>query len=131
MRKALLLAATLGALATVPAQAWAGGYGGRQPVLSTPAIKVYVRHMPKVVHRYHHPRPRPQVHHHRPWPRFGWYKPHRSWHKPSYGWGKPHHGWSQRWSHGSGGHRRDATYRHRPHKRDDWQFDGRGHGRRH
>jgi len=83
MRRQLLLAAALGAMALVPAPASAHGHGPVHPnVESSFGIRIIVRDGPKVVHHQHHAKRhlRPQ-----PWPRhFKHYAPsarsHGPWH---------------------------------------------------
>jgi hypothetical protein len=83
MRKRLLLAAALGALAIIPAPASAYEHGSvRSNVESSLGIRIIVRDGPKVVHQHHHPkrhlRPQPWRHHfsHRA-PSWRW---HKAWH---------------------------------------------------
>jgi hypothetical protein len=133
MRKQLLLAATLGALATMPAPASAHGHGPAYPnVESSFGIRIIVRDGPKVVHHHHdakrHLRPQP-------WPRRHWHHGPR-WHKPwhhrsrHFQWrGRDHrpwvrgsgphfkHGPAKRWSHAPGHHGRPAVGNHFPHDR--------------
>jgi hypothetical protein len=89
MRKMLLIVATLGAFALIPAPASAQGHDfGLRHVASSLGVKIIVHDAPKVVHYRHHPRShlRPQPwfrHYHHHAPRWGWHKPSRwSWHKP-------------------------------------------------
>ena len=81
MRRQLLLAAALGALAIVPAPASAHGHGPVHPnVESSFGIRIIVRDGPKVVHHHHQTKRhlRPQ-----PWPRhFKHYAPSARWHGP-------------------------------------------------
>jgi hypothetical protein len=93
MRKQLLLAAALGALAIMPTPASAHGHG---PVLPGLGIQIIVRDGPKVVHHHHHAKRhlRPQ-----PWPR------HFGHHAPAWRWqGSAHH-------RGQGFHWRDRDHR--------------------
>jgi hypothetical protein len=83
MRKQLLLAATLGALAIIPAPAGAHGHG---PVLPGLGIQIIVRDGPKAVHHHQHTNRHLR---HQPWPRsFGHHAPtwrwQGSWHRPRY-----------------------------------------------
>jgi hypothetical protein len=123
--KMLLLAATLGALTTMPAAASAPGHSsGLQQLASSFGVKIILHDAPKVVQYRHGPRwhLRPQ-----PWPRhFHHHAPRSSWHKP---WRPtPWHfhrqaGDHHRWSRGPG--RPDApAFRHKPSRGDSW------HGRR-
>jgi hypothetical protein len=95
MRKAMLLATALAAIAIVPASASAQGYGLTQShVTSSFGLKVVVRDAPKVV-QHHYPvrHLRPQ-----PWPRyFSHHGPSWSHHAPS--WRSGHHAPSWRWGH--------------------------------
>ena len=95
MRKQLLLAATLGVLAIVPAPASAQGHGPVHPtVASAFGIRIIVRDGSKVVHHHHHAKRhlRPQ-----PWPR------HFSHHAPTWRWQGPWHHRPRRFH----GHERD------------------------
>lgn len=125
VRKLLLLAVTLGALAALPAPASAHGHSlGIQHVASSFGVKIILQDAPKVVHHRHHPRRhlRPQ-----PWPRhFYHHAPRSSWHKP---WRpEPRHfqrhaGDHHRWVRGPG-RPKGPAFRHKAPRGDSW------HGRR-
>jgi hypothetical protein len=83
MRKRLLLAASLGVLAIMPAPALAHGPGpAHLNVGSSLGIRIIVRDGAKVVHHYHHarrhlqPQPSPR--------RFSHHAPAWRWHGPSH-----------------------------------------------
>jgi hypothetical protein len=115
MRKVLLLAATLGACALVPASASANGHDwGLRHVATSLGVKIIVHDRPKVVQYHHHPRrhlrPQPWYRHfHHRAPRWHWnhHAPGWRWHKPSHP--GPWHfarpgGDHRRWAHGPRGH---------------------------
>jgi hypothetical protein len=81
MRRHLLLAATLGAMAVGEAPASAHGPAPAYPNVGSPlGIRIIARDGPKVVHHYHHAKRhlRPQ-----PWPRrLGHHAPTWRWHGP-------------------------------------------------
>jgi hypothetical protein len=126
-RKMLLLAATLGALAVIPAAASAHGHSsGIQHLASSFGVKIILHDAPKVVHYRHAPRRylRPQ-----PWPRhFYHHAPRSSWHKP---WAPPRRhfdrpgGDHHRWSRGPG-RPGGPAFRHKPSRGKSF-----GHGRPH
>jgi hypothetical protein len=116
MRKMLLLAATLGACALIPASAWADGHDwGLRHVATSLGVKIIVHDAPKVVQYRHHPR-----RHLRPQP---WYR-HFNHHAPSWRWHKPSRpgpwhfdrpgGDHQRWARGPGRHGGPALRHHAP-----------------
>ena len=114
MRK-MLLAATLGACALIPASASAHGHDwGLRHVASSLGVKIIVHDAPKVVQYRHHPRRhlRPQ-----PWFRTFHHAPRWGWHKP---WQPgPRHfdrsrGDHQRWVRGPGRHGGPAFRPHAP-----------------
>ena len=135
MRKQLLLAATLGALAMMPAAASAHGHGPAYPnVESSFGIRIIVRDGPKVVHHHHgakrHLRPPPWPRHFKHHaPRSRWFGPwrhpprHFHWrdrdHRPRFHGPGPHfkHGPAKRWWHAPGHHGRAALGNHFPHDR--------------
>jgi hypothetical protein len=136
MRKQLLLAATLGALAMVPPPGSAHAHDPVHPnVGSSFGIRIVVRDGPKVVHNPHNPgrhlRPQPWPRHfknhapsarwHGPWhhrPRHfhGRDRDHRPWFRTP---GAQHfkHGDGKRWLHAPWRHGRPAVRNHFPHAR--------------
>ena len=127
MRKAMLLATALAAIAIVPASASAQGYGLTQShVTSSFGLKVVVRDAPTVVQHHYpvrHLRPQPwyrHFNHHAPRWRFGHHARGWRWHNP---WRADHFHRHQRgrpgWSPGPG--RAFSNDR-------DWRVRAPGHG---
>jgi hypothetical protein len=134
MRKMLLLAATLGACALIPASASADGHDwGLGHVASSLGVKIIMHDAPKVVQYRYHPRRhlRPQTwyrhfnhraptwrwNHHAPTWRWNYHAPTWRWHKPSrpgpWHFDRPG-GDHQRWAHGPGRHGGPALRHHAP-----------------
>jgi hypothetical protein len=136
MRKRLLLVASLGVLAIMPAPASAHGPAPAHPnVGSSLGIRIIARDGPKVVHHYHHAKLhlRPQ-----PWPRrIGHHAPTWRWHGPwphrrqHFHW-RDHehrpllrapraqhfkHGHAKQWLHAPWPHGAPAARNHSPHAR--------------